>query len=170
MIRKAITLTGIAAIAAGAFLLAPAESKTAEAAKGPTIVDIAAGNPNFTTLVAAVQEAGLVDTLNGNRQFTVFAPTNDAFAGIGLNAGNIGAVPDDVVRGILLYHVAPGNREASDVIDSDKIRTMSRGFLYPVLTTSGLTIEAENSSANVVAADIDASNGVIHVVDAVLLP
>lgn len=170
MIRKAITLTGIAAMAAAAFLLAPAETKTAEAAKGPTIVEIAAGNPNFTTLVAAVQEAGLVETLDGNRQFTVFAPTNDAFADIGLDAGNIGTVPDEVLKGILLYHVAPGNREASDVLDSDKIRTMSRGFLYPVLTNSGLTIEAENSTANVVAADIDASNGVIHVVDAVLLP
>ena len=170
MIRKVMMLAGIAAVAATAFLLAPAESRTAEAVKDPTIVDIAAGNPNFTTLVAAVQEAGLVDTLNGNRQFTVFAPTNDAFAAIGLNAGNIAAVPDDVLKGILLYHVAPGNREASDVLDSDKIRTMSREFLYPVLTNSGLTIEAENSTANVVAADIDASNGVIHVVDTVLLP
>jgi uncharacterized surface protein with fasciclin (FAS1) repeats len=170
MIRKVIALTGIAALAAAAFILAPAETKTAEAGKGPTIVDIAAGNPDFTTLVAAVQEAGLVDTLNGNRQFTVFAPTNDAFADIGLNAGNIGTVPDEDLKGILLYHVAPGNREASDVLDSDKIRTMSREFLYPVLTDSGLTIEAENSTANVVAADIDASNGVIHVVDTVLLP
>jgi uncharacterized surface protein with fasciclin (FAS1) repeats len=170
MIRKAIALTGIAVVAAAAFLLAPGESKTAEAGKGPTIVEIAASNPNFSTLVAAVQEAGLVDTLNGKRQFTVFAPTNDAFADIGLNAGNIAAVPDDVLRGILLYHVAPGNREAGAVLESDRIRTVSGGFLFPVVTGSGLTIEAENSTANVVAADIDASNRVIHVVDAVLLP
>jgi uncharacterized surface protein with fasciclin (FAS1) repeats len=170
MIRKAITLTGIAVVAAAALILAPGESKTAQAGKGPTIVEIAAGNSNFSTLVAAVQEAGLVDTLNGNRQFTVFAPTNDAFADIGLNAGNIGTVPDDVLTSILLYHVAPGDREASDVLESERIRTMSRGFLFPVVTSSGLTIEAENSTANVVAANIDASNGVVHVVDAVLLP
>ena len=170
MIRAILALTGLTIVAGAAFLMAPSDTKTAEAAKGPTIVEIAASNPNFTTLVAAVQEAGLVDTLNGNRQFTVFAPTNDAFAAIGLNAGNIGTVPDEDLKGILLYHVAPGNREASDVLDSDRIRTMSRAFLYPVLTNSGLTIEAENSTANVVAADIDASNGVVHVVDAVLLP
>lgn len=169
MFRKIAAITGVIAVAGGAMLLSPANQNDAEARQGSTIVEIAADNPNFTTLVAAVQEAGLVDALNGKRHFTVFAPTNDAFAALGLNAGNIDSLPDDVLADILLYHVVPGDRLSQSVVGAERIRTLNGDFLHPVVD-GDLTIDASNSSAGVVAADISASNGVIHVVDAVLLP
>jgi uncharacterized surface protein with fasciclin (FAS1) repeats len=134
--------------------------------KPPTIVEIAAGNPNFTTLVAAVQAAGLVDVLNGKRQFTVFAPTNDAFAKLGLNAGNVGSLPKDQLTNILLYHVAPGERFASDVVSAKQIRMMNKQFTKVTVNGDGAFI----NNARIIATDIDASNGVIHVIDTVLLP
>jgi uncharacterized surface protein with fasciclin (FAS1) repeats len=166
--RKIIALAGIAVVAAAGFALASGAGNSASAKSGPTIVDVAASNPDFTTLVAAVQEANLVEVLDGRRQFTVFAPTNDAFAELGLNADNVDEVPDDVLTSILLYHVSPGNRESTSV--ADRIRTLNGGFLMPALQGNDLTIEAANSTATVVAADVDASNGVIHVIDTVLLP
>jgi uncharacterized surface protein with fasciclin (FAS1) repeats len=168
--RKIIALAGIAVVAAAGFALASGAGNSASAKSGPTIVDVAASNPDFTTLVAAVQEANLVEVLDGRRQFTVFAPTNDAFAELGLNADNVDEVPDDVLTSILLYHVSPGNRESTSVVGADRIRTLNGGFLMPALQGNDLTIEAANSTATVVAADVDASNGVIHVIDTVLLP
>jgi uncharacterized surface protein with fasciclin (FAS1) repeats len=158
-----LSLTFVFALLFGAVSLpqpAAAESKP------PTIVEIAAGNPNFTTLVAAVQAAGLVDLLNGNRQFTVFAPTNDAFAKLGLNAGNIGALPKDQLSAILLYHVAPGERFADSVVNARQIRMMNKQFTQVTVNSSGAFI----NSSRIIATDIDASNGVIHVIDTVLLP
>jgi uncharacterized surface protein with fasciclin (FAS1) repeats len=138
----------------------------AAASKPPTIVEIAAGNPNFTTLVAAVQAAGLVDVLNGKRQFTVFAPTNDAFAKLNLNADNIGSLPKDQLTAILLYHVAPGERFAADVVSAKQIRMLNKQFAQISVTGDGAFI----NSSKIIATDIDASNGVIHVIDTVLLP
>ena len=158
-----LSLTFVFALLFGAVALpqpAAAESKP------PTIVEIAAGNPNFTTLVAAVQAAGLVDLLNGNRQFTVFAPTNDAFAKLGLNAGNIGSLPKDQLTAILLYHVAPGQRFADSVVNARQIRMMNKQFTQVTVNSSGAFV----NSSRIVATDINASNGVIHVIDTVLLP
>jgi uncharacterized surface protein with fasciclin (FAS1) repeats len=148
----------------------------AQAKSGDTIVEIALGNSNFSTLVAAVVKADLVDTLNGNRMFTVFAPTNAAFdaaAEAVLGAGNTGmdlvnALDKDTLTNILLYHVAPGERFSGDVVSADRIRTISKGFLF----VDGTTLVGNNSSANLILdlIDIDASNGVIHVIDFVLLP
>jgi uncharacterized surface protein with fasciclin (FAS1) repeats len=135
-------------------------------AGGQTIVEIAVGNPNFTTLVAALQAAGLVDVLNGNRQFTVFAPTDAAFAKLGLNAGNIGTLPKDQLTNILLYHVAPGERFANSVVNAKQIRMMNKQFTQVSVNSSGAFI----NDSQIVATDIDASNGVIHVIDTVLLP
>lgn len=136
----------------------------------PTIVEIAlavnAETGEFSTLIAALSTAGLVDTLNGNRQFTVFAPTDAAFAELGLNAGNIGTLPVDLLTNILLYHVAPGERFSGDVVSSDRIRTVSKGFLFPSVTDEGAFV----NDSQIIAVDIDASNGVIHIIDAVLLP
>jgi transforming growth factor-beta-induced protein len=143
---------------------------------GDSIVEIALGNENFSTLVAAVVKADLVDTLNGNRMFTVFAPTNDAFDAAAVAVLGDGATGMDLVnaldeatlKNILLYHVSPGERFSGDVVTADRIRMMNKDFTY----VDGTTIVGNGSSANLVLdlIDIDASNGVIHVIDFVLLP
>ena len=128
-----------------------------------TIVDIAAGADQFSTLVAALQAAGLVDTLNGDGPFTVFAPTNDAFAA--LPAGTVAELLKPENRNqlvsILTYHVVPGRIAAADLLSTTAAETVN-GQRVPV----GLRI----GEANVVYTDIEASNGIIHVIDRVLLP
>ena len=159
------------------FIFALSFTGAANAEKpGDTIVEIAVGNENFTTLVAAVTKADLVDTLNGNRMFTVFAPTNDAFdaaaeAVIGPGATGmdlVNALNEEALTEILLYHVSPGERFSGDVVTADRIRMMNKDFTY----VDNTTIVGNRSSANLVLdlIDIDASNGVIHVIDFVLLP
>ncbi len=139
-------------------------------ASEPTIVDIALAvneeTGEFSTLIAALVEADLVEVLDGRRQFTVFAPTDEAFATLGLNAGNIGTLPVEALTNILLYHVSPGERFAEDVISSTRIRTVSKGFTFPSVTADGVFI----NQSKILAVDIDASNGVIHIIDTVLLP
>ncbi len=141
----------------------------AEAAKpgDQTIVEIAVGSSDFEVLVAAVSRAGLVDLLNGNRQFTVFAPTDAAFEStFGLTEGQIiGAINagalDDSLGDILGYHVTKGRRTSNSVLASGS---------YQMLNGDKLSI-GELAAAGVVPADISASNGVIHVLTAgVLLP
>ena len=142
---------------------------------GNTIVDIAAGNPDFSILVDAVIFADLAETLGGNRQFTVFAPTNDAFVAL---LGNLGITADDLfqpenkalVQKILLYHVAPGERFAEDVVSSDKVRTMAKEFAMVDVNGGAFIGNDKYGYAQIVATDIDAANGVIHVLDAVILP
>ena len=106
--------------------------------KPGTIVEIALGNPSFTTLVEAVVKADLVDALNGKRQFTVFAPTNAAFdaaaealIGAGATGSELVAALDvETLTNILLYHVAPGERYSPDVVSAQRIRTMAKDFLF----------------------------------------
>lgn len=167
---KFLSVLLVAAFALGAFA-AEAQAKK----PGDTIVDIALGNPNFSTLVSAVVKADLAGTLSGNRMFTVFAPTNAAFdaAAAALGYGNNGmdlvnALDKATLTNILLYHVSPGERFSGDVVSADKIRMMNKGFV----SVSGTTLVGNGSSANLNLGliDIDASNGVIHVIDFVLLP
>jgi uncharacterized surface protein with fasciclin (FAS1) repeats len=134
----------------------------------PSIVDIAIGATpgEFNTLVAAVVAADLVETLNGNRQFTVFAPTDDAFAALGLDADNIGSLDKATLTNILLYHVAPGSRPSQSVVTARQLRMMNKDFVK----VNGAELMANSSTANIVATDIKARNGVVHVIDAVLLP
>ncbi len=163
--RKILKLMG--GVAALAALTACAQPQ------GDDIVDIAAANPNFSTLVAAVQAAGLVDTLKGPGPFTVFAPTNDAFAA--LPAGTVESLllPEnkDQLISILTYHVVPGQVSAGDVL----------GTRQDVATVQGSTVDVNGlvgkygsgvkvNDANVIQADIFATNGVIHAIDKVLLP
>ena len=149
------------AIAAAALISVSAQ------AKEQTIVEIAAGNPDFSTLVAAVKAAGLVDTLNSEGPFTVFAPTNAAFAK--LPAGTIDDLlkPEnkDKLTAILTYHVVAGEVKAADVVKLSKADTVN-GKAIMIDTASGVKV----NNANVTATDIDASNGVIHVLDTVILP
>jgi uncharacterized surface protein with fasciclin (FAS1) repeats len=132
-----------------------------------TIVEIAAGSPDHTTLVAAVKAAGLADTLGGDGPFTVFAPTNAAFAK--LPAGTVESLlkPENKAKlvAILTYHVVPAKVLAADVKSGDA----------PTVNGKTLTIKADGmgvmvNKARVTATDLVGSNGVIHVVDTVILP
>ena len=131
----------------------------------PDIVDIAAGAESFSTLVAAVQAAGLVDVLKGDGPFTVFAPTDDAFAA--LPAGTLDSLLQDkeALTKILTYHVVPGKVMASDVVKLNSAKTV-QGQSISIDTANGVKVD----NANVVSADIEATNGVIHVIDSVILP
>ena len=141
-----------------------------------TILEIAADNEDFSVLAQAVLFADLDKALDGKRQLTVFAPTNDAFevllSNLGLTAEELLVEENkNLVKNILLYHVAPGNRPAEDVIDSDKIRTLSKKFVEVEVDDGSVQVgNDENGFVNVIATDIMASNGVIHVIDGVMLP
>jgi uncharacterized surface protein with fasciclin (FAS1) repeats len=146
-----------------------AASETSAMTEEPgTIVDVASGNPDFSTLVAAVGAAGLVETLSGEGPFTVFAPTNDAFAALPAGLVDKLLLPEnkDVLTQILTYHVVSGAVMAADVTAGD----------VPSVEGSPITVTVEggtvklNDSATVIATDVMASNGVIHVIDAVILP
>ena len=142
-------------------LLPPAK----DAAK--SIVDIAVGDPQFSTLVAALTKAGLVDTLKGEGPFTVFAPTNDAFAkllkDLDVTAEQLLARED--LKDILLYHVVAGKVISTDLTDGMMPKTV-QGSTIEIDLTGGVMI----NTAKVTAADITASNGIIHVIDEVLIP
>lgn len=135
--------------------------------KGKTIVDVAAGNPDFSTLVTAVKAAGLVETLSGDGPFTVFAPTNEAFAK--LPAGTVEDLlkPENKEKlvAVLTYHVVPGKVMAADVVKLDSAKTVN-GKAVDIDTASGVKVD----NATVTATDVAASNGVIHVIDTVILP
>ena len=150
---------------------APAEAPVEEAeemVEAQSIVDIAVEDGRFTTLVAAVQAAGLAETLSGEGQFTVFAPTDDAFAA--LPEGTVESLleePEGVLRDILLYHVAEGAVPAETVVTLESATTL-QGQPVAIAVTDGEVIL--NDSAKVIITDIEASNGIIHVIDAVLIP
>jgi uncharacterized surface protein with fasciclin (FAS1) repeats len=135
----------------------------------PTIAEIAVGNPNFSTLVAAAQRAGLVDVLSQPGNLTVFAPTNDAFAALlrQLNLTSLDQVPTDQLRSILLDHVVGAEVDAVDVGElvngHQRVRTL--GGLRLRFTGSPLKVNGVGISA----VDVEAENGTVHVIDAVLL-
>jgi uncharacterized surface protein with fasciclin (FAS1) repeats len=129
------------------------------------IVDTAVDAGSFTTLVAAVEAAGLVDTLKGEGPFTVFAPTDDAFAA--LPEGTVeGLLADpDALASILTYHVVAGKVMSTDLSDGMTAATVN-GADVTIKTEGGVMV----NDAAVTAADVEASNGVIHVIDKVILP
>jgi uncharacterized surface protein with fasciclin (FAS1) repeats len=139
---------------------------TSTSARAGDIVDVAASNPDFSTLVAAVKAAGLVDTLKSEGPFTVFAPTNEAFAK--LPAGTVEDLlkPENKEKlvAVLTYHVVAGKVMAADV-KAGKVKTV-QGSEASLSTDDGVKIDG----AKVIAADVAASNGVIHVIDTVILP
>jgi uncharacterized surface protein with fasciclin (FAS1) repeats len=145
--------------------------------KGDNIVDVALaangpGSPYqgmFDTLIAAVLAAdpAVVATLTGNGQHTVFAPTDDAFEDIGLDEGTIGSVPTDVLTDILLYHVVKGRRYSGDVIDSTQLKTLYGSRLYQ---DGGTLTDQLGGEAGIIVLDVEAANGIIHAINAVVLP
>jgi uncharacterized surface protein with fasciclin (FAS1) repeats len=131
------------------------------------IVDTAVGAGDFTTLVAAVDAAGLVETLKGEGPFTVFAPTDAAFAALpeGTVATLLEPANKDQLVAILTYHVVPGKVMSTDLSDGMTAATVQGGDI-----TVDLSDGVKINGATVTAADIETSNGVIHVIDAVILP
>ena len=129
------------------------------------IVETAINAGNFTKLVAAVQAAGLVDTLSGEGPFTVFAPSDEAFAK--LPEGTLDSLLQDVekLKGILTYHVLTGKVMSSSLSGVSNAATVN-GQEVTIDATNGVRV----NDSNVISADIDCSNGVIHVIDTVLLP
>ena len=156
------------------------EMAMAEVQETPTIVGVAAGNENFSTLVAAVKAAGLVDALNGKGPLTVFAPTNAAFAQLPEGTVATLLMPENksTLAGILTYHVVAGKFEAAAVIDA--INSNKGKFTVDTLNGGQITLslndgkviltDATGGTSTVVIADVAASNGVIHAIDSVVMP
>ena len=148
--------------------VAIAMTLAATAAKAADIVDTAASNGSFNTLVAAVKAAGLVGTLKGDGPYTVFAPTDEAFAK--LPAGTVESLlkPEnkDKLVAVLTYHVVAGKVTAADVVKLEKAKTVQGSPIK--ISVKGDTVMI--NEAKVVKTDIQCSNGVIHVIDSVILP
>ncbi len=140
---------------------------------GPSIVDVAiavnAETGEFSTLIAAVLAAdpAVVQTLSGNGQFTVFAPTDAAFAELGLNADNVGDLDQGALTQILLYHVLRGRRNSSAILGSNRLRTLQGGFL---LQSGGILTDNLGRESSIILTDVEAANGIIHAIDTVVLP
>jgi uncharacterized surface protein with fasciclin (FAS1) repeats len=158
MIRSVVALAAATALVAG----------TSVQAQQKDIVDTAVAAGSFKTLAAALQAAGLVDTLKGSGPFTVFAPTDEAFAK--LPAGTVEELlkPENKAKltAILTYHVVPGKVMASQVVSLKEAKTVN-GKSVKIAVDNG-TVMIDN--AKVVKTDIGATNGVIHVIDTVILP
>ena len=188
-VLHAITLSGLLLVSCGekkkemkeeATEAVPLEEVQVVEVVSPNIVAVAAGNDNFSTLVAAVKAAGLVETLSGEGPFTVFAPTNDAFAK--LPAGTVESLllPEnkDALTGILTYHVVAGKFEAAAVIDAIKgnngsfaVPTVQGGKLVLKVVDGNVVLtDSKGGTSTVVIADVAASNGVIHALDTVVMP
>jgi len=148
--------------AALAVLVSPAAVR---AGSHKDIVDTAVAAGSFKTLASALQAAGLVDTLKGAGPFTVFAPTDEAFAKI--PKADLDALLADKAKlaKVLTYHVVPGRVMAADVVKLHEAKTV-QGQMVKIDASSGVKI----NGANVVKPDVEASNGVIHVIDSVILP
>jgi uncharacterized surface protein with fasciclin (FAS1) repeats len=160
--KSIISMFGIAAVSASLVLTALAESGAKD-----DIVVIASGNEDFSTLVAAIKAAGLVETLQGEGPFTVFAPTNEAFAK--LPEGTVESLlkPENKEKlvSILTYHVVSGKVMAADVAAGD-VATVNGEKATIAIADGKVSID----EAAIVTTDIEASNGVIHVIDTVILP
>jgi len=164
-IRKAVTL-----VLALQFALVASLASAGDHGKGAAkdIVDTAVSAGEFNTLAAALDAAGLIDTLKGDGPFTVFAPTDAAFAK--LPEGTVESLlkPEnrDQLIAILTYHVVPGKVKAADVVKLDQATTVNGSDVSITVADNGVQVD----EANVVMTDIEASNGVIHVIDSVILP
>jgi len=175
--KKTLSIFALVALALVSFTTVPSFSSDND---GKTIVAIAAGNENFSTLVAAVKAAGLVETLNGSTEFTVFAPTNDAFNK--LPAGTVATLvkPENkaMLTDILTYHVVAGEVMAADVVAAIKkgngsftTNTVKGEELTFMMKGENVVIkDAKGGISTIIMTDVDASNGVVHAIDTVLMP
>ncbi len=182
----AAALIGISLAATGCTAAAPeapsAPTTSAAAAPSPSeamapatmdIVDTAVAAGSFGTLATALTEAGLVETLKGEGPFTVFAPTDEAFAALPDGALDGLLMDKDALTGVLTYHVVAGTVMASDVVglDGQAVATVQGGTFTVNVSDGAVTLtDGAGNTVNVVQTDVTASNGVIHVIDGVLLP
>jgi uncharacterized surface protein with fasciclin (FAS1) repeats len=157
-----VTALRAAAVAAPLALFAALPAKAAD------IVDTAASNDSFSTLVAAVKAAGLVDTLKGEGPFTVFAPTNQAFDALPDGTVDMLLKPENKEKliEILTYHVVPGKVMSGDLDGEMMVETVNGAEIKVVASDTGVMVD----NATVTQADLEADNGVIHVIDAVVMP
>jgi uncharacterized surface protein with fasciclin (FAS1) repeats len=169
-VLKAVGGAGALVALGGTASARPGKRRREGASGDDSIVDIAlavnAQTGEFSTLIAALAAVGLVGALDGRNQLTAFAPTDDAFAALNLDADNVGDLDEAFLTDVLLYHVTHGRRYAASLNDGEEVEMLN-----------GETTTVEESSGNVflndsqvLSADIEASNGVIHVIDGVLLP
>jgi len=165
-VSRTITVT---ALGLGVLALAAPRTVRAQTSPEQNLVEVAAAAGSFETLLAAAGAADLVTTLESDGPFTLFAPTDDAFAA--LPEGTVGALLEpgnrQKLRSILLYHVVPGRVTASDVVKLESAETALGSAVDIEVDEDG---QVRVAGARVVTADIPASNGVIHVIDAVILP
>ena len=165
-----------------AFFVLSCNTALAAGPKGPNLVDVAVAINSdepfagaFDTLIAAVLAAdpAVLQTLTGNGQHTVFAPTDDAFELLGITADNLDELLNDgtlTVEGlteILLYHVAHGRRFAEDILASEQIRMLNKSS---VQQAGGVLTDNQGGMATIIVTDVPAANGVIHAINAVLIP
>jgi uncharacterized surface protein with fasciclin (FAS1) repeats len=141
------------------------KSAMSESSQPKDIVDTAVSAGSFNTLVTAVKEAGLVETLKGEGPFTVFAPTDEAFSKIPADQLNALLADKEALTKVLTYHVVPGKVMAKDVIKLSSAQTV-QGQSLSIDASSGVKVD----NARVLKTDIETSNGVIHVIDSVMLP
>ena len=160
--------TGILAVAAFGLIAAIANAGHHGEMKAKDIVDTAVGAGQFNTLAAALDAADLIGTLKGDGPFTVFAPTDDAFAKLPEGTVENLLKPEnrDQLTAILTYHVVAGKVYAADVVKLDSATTVNGSDVTIAVNDGGVRID----NANVISTDIGASNGVIHVIDSVILP
>lgn len=162
-----LLLTSVMLLPCSAWAQAPSDSATAPSGAG-TIVETAVAAGSFDTLVAAVKAAGLVETLSGKGPFTVFAPTDEAFAKLPVGTVETLLKPENKGQlvSILTYHVVSGRVPASAVVGLHGAKTVNGQRVDISASDAGVTLDA----ANVITTDIECSNGIIHVIDSVLLP
>lgn len=163
-----IATLALAAAFLGAAIANAAHHESGEATAEPTIVEIAVGNPDFSTLVAALKAADLVGALSGEGPFTVFAPTNAAFAQLPPGTVEALLLPEnkDKLVAILTYHVVSGKVMAADVVKLTEATSLEGDVIAITVSDAGVKVD----EANVTVTDIVGSNGVIHVIDAVIMP
>jgi uncharacterized surface protein with fasciclin (FAS1) repeats len=183
--RKLATVMVAFAMLIGTSTLAQTKEKTVQVGGAPmypskNIVENAMNSKDHTTLVAAVKAAGLVETLQGKGPFTVFAPTNSAFAKLPKGTVETLLKPENLktLQTVLTYHVLPGKFSAADIVGAIKsgngkaeFKTVSGGKLYASMSGKDVILMDENGGkSKVTIADVNQSNGVIHVIDAVVTP
>lgn len=177
MNRKTFIAAAAAVLVSFGMAAAPeAEANGKEKNKGPNLVERAiavnSAGPyagQFDTLIAAVLAAdpAVLQRLSAKRQSTVFAPTDGAFEALGFTPENIGTLDEGVLTQILLYHVVNGRRDANDVLASTQLRTLQGTFLQQ---SAGRLTDNLDREASIIVTDVPASNGIIHAIDAVVLP
>lgn len=167
---KKIKLT-LLALAAVAFIFTGCKKE--DDAPTKNIVELAQGNPDLSILVQAVVKAGYVDLLSGDGPYTVFAPTNAAFADllVELGATSLDDISVATLQAVLQYHVVNGKVLAGSLTEGQVVNPLLTGSSFTISLTGGAKITDENSRvSNITATDIEATNGVVHVINKVLLP